>query len=137
MKKHSLSSSGGPWFALCAPLILAAQAHAQTAAEIVCEDGPTTKIKVISTVVTIIGSFVMTGVGLQTLSRSLARGGHKQSSSTLAGVGFGAFLGGASGAAAMALNECGFMQWPGYLGAGVAAFGFIVLLFAIATGKNS
>jgi len=117
-------------------LLFAVQAHAQTSEGIICEDGPTTKTRIISVVFTVVGSAIMSGVGLQTLSRSLARGGHSQSSSSLAGVGFGALLGGASGATAMAVNECGFMHWPGYLGAGVASLGFIVLLFAMATGKR-
>jgi hypothetical protein len=84
----------------------------------------------------LLGTIVMAVVGMMTLSRSLARSGYRQSAANLAGVGFGMLFGGAAGALVMGTNDCGLYFWPGYLGLSTMSLGFIILTFALMTGKR-
>lgn len=101
-----------------------------------CENGPRTTDWLLSLGGTIVGTAIVAGVGMQTLSRSMASGGHRQSASNIAGIGLGAFVGGAIGAIVMAAGDCGMLTAPGVIGALVSTVGLFSLLFAVATGRS-
>lgn len=124
----ALSTVGAPHPAL------AADDDAESESE--CDNGPTNKDWLLSLGGTAIGTVIVGMVGLSTLSRRLARGGHRQSTSNMAGMGLGAWVGGAAGASIMLASACGPWNVPGWIGVAVSAIGFIVMLFAIVTGKS-
>lgn len=103
---------------------------------LLCEDGPTTKTLMLSAAGSLVGTIAMAAVGMMTLSRSLARGGYRQSAANLAGVGFGMLFGGGVGALVMGTSDCGLLFWPGYLGLSTASLGLVILTFALLTGKR-
>ena len=101
-----------------------------------CVDGPRPTDWLMSLGGTIVGTAVVAGVGMQTLSRSLASGGHRQSSSNIAGLSLGALVGGAIGAVVMGAGACGVLNVPGMIGVVVSTVGLGSLVFAVATGRS-
>ncbi len=101
-----------------------------------CEEGmPTTKL-MLSLGGLVLGTVVVGFAGLQTVSRSLAAGGSRQSAANMAGMGLGALVGGGIGAGLVGYSCQGVGVWPGFLSIGVAAVGLLLLVLGIATGKS-
>lgn len=120
-----------------APGVAKAQAaDGEEAVEQRCEDGPGNKDWMLSLGGTLLGTLAVGAMGMQTLSRSLAAGGHRQGSANTAGLGLGALVGGGVGAGVVAASGCGLMNGPGFIGLAVGAIGFATLAFSIATGRS-
>ncbi len=110
--------------------------RAEESGEEECDGGPTNKQWMFSLVGTLVGTILIGMVGTQTLTRSLASGGHRQGASNMAGLALGAFVGGIVGAGLMAATPCGVGNVPGFIGLASCGIGLLVLLFAILTGKR-
>jgi hypothetical protein len=101
-----------------------------------CGEGPTNKQWAFSMGGLLIGTLVVAGVGVSTLSPSLAGGGYRQSAANMAGLGLGGFIGGGVGAGVMASSTCGVANIPGWISIAVSAIGLLVLVFSLATGRS-
>lgn len=106
-----------------------------TTAEDDCEAGPSNKQWTLTMGALILGTIVMGGIGISTLSRSLAGSGYRQSAANMAGLGMGATVGGAIGAGLMISDVCGVVNLPGGISAAVFTMGLLALVFSLATGK--
>ena len=96
---------------------------------------PTSKILLtLGTLVVVSGA--MAGVGVMTWSRSLAAGGHRQSSANIAGMGLGPLIGGGVSALLFA-GQCDTVAlWPGFVSIGVAVIGLFMVFAGALSGKD-
>jgi len=101
------------------------------------DEGPGTKDWLFSSLVLASTTLVVAWAGLQTLSRQLARSGHRQGPANMAGLGLGLLMGGILGSCVAVFRECGIFSAPGWLGMGVALVGLVLLLLGTLTGRPS
>lgn len=142
---HKRNSSLFSTLLLILTMILAPTAQAQSGAETTritisteseCEGGPSNKQWAVSMISLFVGTLVVGGVGITTLSRSLAGGGYRQSAANMAGMSLGVVVGGIASVGILASSPCGLFNLPGGISAAALMMGVIVMFFSLVTGKS-
>ncbi len=101
-----------------------------------CSASIPTKNILLTLGVLVVGTGVMATVGMNTWSRSLAAGGHRQTAANMAGMGLGALIGGGAASGVFAAQCGGIGYWPGMLSVAVAIVGLVMMIAGAVTGKT-